>query len=107
MKGFVAVTDADWIAHLRSTKATEANFWQPRPTRIAMPEWTPWIFKVRRTNLVAGYAFEELRMTDAPSTSSGKAFCTVKSTPLTLVPNVDAYCSSVICPSGANVPPQH
>jgi putative restriction endonuclease len=57
MKGFVAVTDADWIAHLRSTKATEANFWQPRPTRIAMPEWTPWIFKVRRTNLVAGCAF--------------------------------------------------
>jgi hypothetical protein len=44
-------------------------------------------------------------MTDAPSTSSGKAFCTVKSTPLTLVPNVDSYCSWVICLSGANVPP--
>jgi putative restriction endonuclease len=57
MKAFLAVTDPDWIDRLKSINATEANFWQPSPTRVAMPEWTPWIFKVRRTDLVAGYGF--------------------------------------------------
>jgi putative restriction endonuclease len=57
MKGFLAVTDPYWIDHLRSINATEANFWQPRPTRIALAEWTPWIFKVRGTSLVAGFGF--------------------------------------------------
>src|SRR5580693_8870347 len=35
---------------------------------------------------------EAVRITEAPSTRSGSAFCTVKSTPFTLRPNVSSYC---------------
>jgi len=41
---------------------------------------------------------------EAPSGNSGNAFCTVKSVPLTLIPNVLSKCASVICPSGINSP---
>ena len=43
---------------------------------------------------------EALRMIDAPSGISGNAFCTLKSSPLTLMPNHLSKCASVICPSG-------
>ncbi|MFY9779964.1 MAG: HNH endonuclease [Candidatus Baltobacteraceae bacterium] len=59
MKGFVAVTDPDWIDLLAATGAREANFWQPRPTTVRQPEGTPWIFKVRGTNRVAGFGLLE------------------------------------------------
>lgn len=29
MRGFIGVTDSEWIAHLRATGQTEANFWLP------------------------------------------------------------------------------
>lgn len=48
---------------------------------------------------------EPVRMIDAFSFSSGKAFCTVNSTPLTFVPKVASNWSSVISPSGAETPP--
>ena len=48
---------------------------------------------------------EAFRMIDPPSVNSGKAFWTVKSSPLTLMPNSRSKCSSVISPSGANFPP--
>ena len=47
---------------------------------------------------------EAVRMIEPPSMRSGRAFCTVKSVPLTLVLNVLSKCSSVTAPSGANVP---
>ena len=39
-------------------------------------------------------------MMDAPSVRSGSAFCTVKSSPLTLMANTLSKCSSLIDPSG-------
>src|SRR5439155_15467732 len=48
---------------------------------------------------------EAVRITEAPSIRSGRAFCTVKSTPFTLRPNVSLYCSSVIDPKGSIEPP--
>jgi hypothetical protein len=48
---------------------------------------------------------DAVRTTEAPSTSSGKAFCTVNSTPRTLVPKMRSKCSSVIAPSGIMSPP--
>jgi putative restriction endonuclease len=57
MNAFVAVTDSDWISRLAAAGAVEANFWQPRPTRVKQPKWTPWIFKVRKTDRVAGFGF--------------------------------------------------
>jgi putative restriction endonuclease len=57
MNGFFAVTDPDWLGVLAATGASEVNFWQPRPTAICQPLGTPWIFKVRGTNLVAGFGF--------------------------------------------------
>src|ERR1700730_939834 len=48
---------------------------------------------------------EAVRITELPSTNSGSAFCTVKSTPFTLRPNVSSYCSSVIDPKGIIEPP--
>src|SRR5579862_4013070 len=50
-------------------------------------------------------ADEAVRMIEPPSFISGRAFCTVKSVPLTLPSNVLSKCSSVIAPSGAKVPP--
>src|SRR6266850_1440655 len=49
-------------------------------------------------------AMNAFRMIEPPSRSSGRAFCTVKSRPLTLVPNVVSKSSSEIAPSGASVP---
>src|SRR5580704_3351026 len=46
-----------------------------------------------------------MRTTDPPSRRSGSAFCTVKSTPFTLVPKMRSKCSSVIEPSGSMSPP--
>ncbi len=57
MTGTFAVTDPDWLETLSAIGAIEANFWQPRPTRIASPEGTPWIFKVRGSDRVAGFGF--------------------------------------------------
>src|SRR4029077_5978258 len=48
---------------------------------------------------------EAVRITEAPSTRSGSAFCTLKSTPFTLRPNVSSYCCSVIDPNGSVEPP--
>src|SRR6202040_2716016 len=47
-------------------------------------------------------ATEPLRMIEPPSFSSGKAFCTVKSVPLTLTLNSLSKCSSVTAPKGTN-----
>src|SRR5262249_41865328 len=44
---------------------------------------------------------EALRMIDPPSVKRGSAFCTVKSSPLTLLLKTVSKCSSVILPSGA------
>src|SRR5215472_15350407 len=41
-------------------------------------------------------------MMDAPSVRSGSAFCTVKSSPLTLMAKSLSKCSSLIDPRGAN-----
>ena len=57
MNAFVAVTDSDWMSRLVSEGAVEANFWQPRPTRVKQPKWAPWIFKVRKTDRIAGFGF--------------------------------------------------
>src|SRR5438445_716468 len=55
--------------------------------------------------LTAGFPFDptmdEVKMIEAPSRSSGSAFWTVKSAPLTLAPNVRSKSSSVMSPSGA------
>src|SRR5207253_3639314 len=55
--------------------------------------------------LTAGFPFDptmdEVKMIEAPSRRSGSAFCTVKSAPLTLAPNVRSKSSSVMSPSGA------
>jgi len=57
VKAFVAVTDPDWLRTLAATGPTEVNFWQPRPTSVRQPEGTPWIFKVRGTDRIAGFGF--------------------------------------------------
>src|SRR5882724_5073254 len=49
-------------------------------------------------------ATEPLRMIEPPSFSSGKAFCTVNSVPLTLMLNSLSKCSSVTAPKGTNSP---
>ncbi|MNC73571.1 hypothetical protein D3C75_1247920 [compost metagenome] len=48
---------------------------------------------------------DAVRITEAPSTSNGKAFCTVNKVPRTLVPKMRSKCSSVIAPSGIMSPP--
>ncbi len=57
MKAIFAVTDPAWLATLSRAKAREANFWQPRPTRVAQTPGTPWIFKVRGTDRIGGFGF--------------------------------------------------
>ena len=57
MRAYVAVTDPVWLRRLRSTKNREVNFWQPRPAALRQEEGTPWIFKVRGSDTVAGYGF--------------------------------------------------
>jgi putative restriction endonuclease len=57
VRGYVAVTDPVWLRRLRSTRSGEANFWQPRPAALRQDPGTPWIFKVRGSDLVAGYGF--------------------------------------------------
>lgn len=57
MKAFLAVTDPDWLRTLATAGASEVNFWQPRPTTVRQAEGTPWIFKVRGTDRIAGYGF--------------------------------------------------
>lgn len=47
-------------------------------------------------------AVEALRITEAPSLSSGSAFCTVKSVPRTLTPKISSNRSSVISSSGTS-----
>src|SRR6202040_993229 len=49
-------------------------------------------------------ATEPLRMIEPPSFSSGKAFCTVNSVPLTLMLNSLSKCSSVTVLKGTNSP---
>ena len=43
-------------------------------------------------------------MIEPPSRNSGSAFCTVNSSPLTLMLKIRSKCSSVIEPRGANSP---
>jgi putative restriction endonuclease len=57
VKAFFAVTDPDWLRTLAKAGASEVNFWQPRPTGVKQPEGTPWIFKVRGTDRIAGFGF--------------------------------------------------
>lgn len=57
MRAYVAVTDPVWLRRLRSTESREVNFWQPRPAALRQEEGTPWIFKVRGRDTVAGYGF--------------------------------------------------
>ena len=47
---------------------------------------------------------DAFRMIEAPLLNNGRAFCTVKTTPLTLVLKVVSNCSSVIFPKGNSVP---
>jgi putative restriction endonuclease len=57
MRGFVAVTDPHWLEVLAAGGAREVNFWQPRPTPVRNPLWTPWLFKVRGSDRIAGFGF--------------------------------------------------
>jgi putative restriction endonuclease len=57
VRAFLAVTDPNWLRTLASAGASEVNFWQPRPTSVRQPEGTPWIFKVRGTDRIAGFGF--------------------------------------------------
>jgi hypothetical protein len=49
-------------------------------------------------------AVEPTRTIEAPSLSSGNAFCTVNSVPRTLTPKMWSKCSSVVCSNVTNVP---
>jgi putative restriction endonuclease len=55
LRAFIAVTDPAWLRRLREAHVDEANFWQPRPTPIRQPIGTPWIFKVKGTERIAGF----------------------------------------------------
>jgi HNH endonuclease len=57
VRAFVAVTYPRWLSNLATQQANEANFWQPRPVNVPQDPGTPWIFKVRGSNQVAGYGF--------------------------------------------------
>lgn len=57
VRAYIAVTDPVWLRRLRATESHEANFWQPRPAALRQETGTPWIFKVRGSDLVAGYGF--------------------------------------------------
>lgn len=50
-------------------------------------------------------ATEDTSTTDAPAVIRGKAFCTVNTTPFTLVSKVVSKCSSVMSPSAITRPP--
>ncbi len=57
MQAIFAVTDPSWLAHLAQIGGGEVNFWQPRPTRAAQEPGTPYIFKIRGSNLIGGFGF--------------------------------------------------
>ena len=60
MRGFIGVTDSDWIAHLRATGQTEANFWLPSGPRIfrALQPGQPFLFKTHYPdNRIVGGGF--------------------------------------------------
>jgi hypothetical protein len=57
MQGTFAVTDPDWLRMIAANGGGEANFWQPRPTAVRNLPGTPWIFKVRGQNAIAGFGF--------------------------------------------------
>jgi len=57
MKAIFAVTDPGWLEAIRATGSGEVNFWQPRPTPVRLPPGTPWLFKVRGSDRVAGFGF--------------------------------------------------
>lgn len=54
LRAYIAVTDPMWLRRLRVIGASEVNFWQPRPAPLKQLPGTPWIFKVRGSNTVAG-----------------------------------------------------
>ncbi len=56
MKFWVAVTDPDWFQFLESRRVDEANFWQPTDASMprAIVEGTYFLFKLRKSNFVAG-----------------------------------------------------
>ncbi len=57
VRAYVAVTDPVWLRRLRSTQSSEVNFWQPRPALLRQDVGTPWIFKVRGSDIIGGYGF--------------------------------------------------
>ncbi len=57
MRAFIAVTDPIWLRRLRAHGVREANFWQPRPSALRQQPGTPWLFKVRGLDRIAGYGF--------------------------------------------------
>lgn len=57
MNATFAVTDPEWLDDLKTQGTTEVNFWQPQPTPVRQLPGTPWIFKVRGANRVAGFGF--------------------------------------------------
>ncbi|WP_305685415.1 hypothetical protein [Microbacterium sp.] len=73
MKGYIGVTDGDWVRFLAATRATEVNFWQPSGgTRFrALKVGEPFLFKThyRDDNRIVGGGFFEhfavLRATEA------------------------------------------
>lgn len=62
MRGFIGVTDGDWVSHLRATGQTEANFWLPSGSRRfgALRPGEPFLFKTHapENRIVGGGFFE-------------------------------------------------
>ncbi len=73
MRGYVAVTDPDWLRRLRQHDVREANFWQPSPRRLNIDPGEPWIFKVRGAPKIAGYGIFSY-YTEAPSGIAWETF---------------------------------
>jgi len=56
MKFYVAVTDPAWFGFLRELDPAvdEVNFWTTGPHGVSLPVGTPWLFKLRGRNVIAG-----------------------------------------------------
>jgi putative restriction endonuclease len=62
MKGYIGVTDGDWVSHLRATGQTEANFWLPSGNRRfgVLRPGEPFLFKTHApANSIVGGGFFE------------------------------------------------
>jgi putative restriction endonuclease len=57
VQAIFAVTDPDWLRAVARLGGGEVNFWQPRPTRAAQEPGTPYVFKIRGSNMIGGFGF--------------------------------------------------